>query len=180
MDGTTDNDVAPSSPRVRPLGVRDRVLILLAVLVLFPLLTRPWLADVSAWRGDAYFHANDYERARSHLDRALFLDRSHARANYILGVIDVKDTRFDEAEGRLELATNGDPDNVDAWFWLGLARYRRADWAGAAEALAQAVARGKDDGYVLRLRERALDRAGSDPTSEDASSAAPGDGSAGR
>jgi tetratricopeptide (TPR) repeat protein len=47
--------------------------------------------------------------------------------------------RFDLAESSFHRATQLEPTNADAFYWLGMSRKNRGDSAGAAEALAKAT-----------------------------------------
>jgi len=89
--------------------------------------TRLWLtALLFVAIGFILFFAYQYLRA-GHIQAA------EGRQEYDKG-------KFDLAEKAYARATEADPDNADAWYWLGISRKNQGESATAADALAKATA----------------------------------------
>lgn len=91
--------------------------------------------------GLAYFMREQYELAAQHLKKAIDLRPSYseARNNYARTLIEL--TRYDQAiqEASLVTADLTYEDPVKAWVNLGLAHFRKGDFAAAKEKLAEAI-----------------------------------------
>lgn len=77
----------------------------------------------------------------------MFFAYKHLRAGHIQAaegrkVYDVG--KFDLAENAYARATEVDPDNADAWYWLGISRKNQGKSADAADALAEATSLNPD------------------------------------
>jgi len=71
----------------------------------------------------------------------------HIRAGHIQAAEGRKDYdagKFDLAEGAYARATGLDPNNAEAWYWLGISRKNQGRSAEAADALAKATALNPD------------------------------------
>lgn len=80
------------------------------------------------------------DRAREHFDRVLAAEPRNAAALCMQGAVMSELRRYDEAIGWFERALAERPDFSEAHFNLGLARFERADFSGAAASFWRCVA----------------------------------------
>ena len=77
----------------------------------------------------------------------IFFFYQHLRAGHIQaaeGRLEYNAGRFDLAEKAYARATQADPDNAEAWYWLGISRKNQGLSTTAADALAEATALNPD------------------------------------
>ena len=75
------------------------------------------------------------EAAELHAKRALARDPNHAIANLVMGLVRMKQQRYEEAREALERAVKTDPTSAKAQYQLSLACARLGDEAGQKEHL---------------------------------------------
>jgi len=73
-------------------------------------------ADSNAYLGDLLYHNNRPDDAEPYLQAALKLKPDSSMANIALGMVKMKQRKFDEARAALEKAIAGDPRNHIAFF----------------------------------------------------------------
>lgn len=73
-------------------------------------------ADTNAYLGDLLYHNNRADDAEPYLQTALKLKPDLGMANVTLGMVKMKQRKFDEARAALEKAIAGDPRNHVAFF----------------------------------------------------------------
>jgi tetratricopeptide (TPR) repeat protein len=82
----------------------------------------------------------EHDEARGHFDRVLAAEPRNAGALCMQGAVMNELRRYDEAIGWFERALAERPDFSEAHFNLGLARFERADFPGAAASFSRCVA----------------------------------------
>jgi tetratricopeptide (TPR) repeat protein len=74
-------------------------------------------AETQFYLGDLLLHTNRLDEARRYLEKALALDPGSARAHASLGVIDVRQNRFEDARKHLELASKGSENYLVHYYY---------------------------------------------------------------
>ncbi len=68
-------------------------------------------ADANAYLGDLLYHTNEPADAEVYLKKSLALDENHSLANTALGLVKMRQGKFDEAKNYLEKAVASDQNN---------------------------------------------------------------------
>jgi tetratricopeptide (TPR) repeat protein len=68
-------------------------------------------AEANAYLGDLLYHTREYADAETYLQKSLALDPNSVMANTSLGLVKMRDRKFDEAKKHLEKAMTGDRKN---------------------------------------------------------------------
>jgi tetratricopeptide (TPR) repeat protein len=92
----------------------------------------------------------ELEAAETHARRALARSEDHAIANLVLGLVRMKQQRYEEARAALERAVKTDPSASKAQYQLSLACARLGDEAGQKEHLALYMKAQKENAERLR------------------------------
>ena len=74
-------------------------------------------AETQFYLGDLLLHTNRPEEAARYLQKAITLDPNFARAHASLGVIDVRENRFDAARKHLEIASRGSQNYLMHYYY---------------------------------------------------------------
>lgn len=112
------------------------------------------LADAQYWLGLAHFLNEDNLRARVELKEAIANDPTNADAHSLLGQVYVATSEWAAAADVYAVATVLDPDNADAWFFLGATRMnarRLKDGRAALETYLQRWPAGEQAGEARQL-----------------------------
>jgi type IV pilus assembly protein PilF len=108
--------------------------------------------------GLVYFFRDRYELSASHLKRAIDMkpEFAEARNNYARVLIEL--TRYDQAIAELKRVVEDltYPDPAKAWVNMGLAYFRKGDFATARSRFAQAIQLNRDNCLAQNLYGRTL------------------------
>ena len=74
-------------------------------------------AETQFYLGDLLLHTNRLDEAAGYLQKALALEPGFARAHASLGVIDVRQNRFEQAKKHLEIASKGSPNYLVHYYY---------------------------------------------------------------
>jgi tetratricopeptide (TPR) repeat protein len=74
-------------------------------------------AETQFYLGDLLLHTDRLEEAARYLQKAIALEPDHARAHASLGVIDVRQNRFDDAKKHLEIAAHGSQNYLVHYYY---------------------------------------------------------------
>jgi tetratricopeptide (TPR) repeat protein len=100
----------------------------------------PGSAEVHFQLGALHLGLAEHDRAREHFDRVLAAEPRNAAALCMQGAVMSELRRYGDAVGWFERALAERPDFSEAHFNLGLARFERADFSGAAASFSRCVA----------------------------------------
>jgi tetratricopeptide (TPR) repeat protein len=92
----------------------------------------------------------ELEAAELHAKRALARDQNHAIANLVMGLVRMKQQRYEEAREALERAVKADASSAKAQYQLSLACARLGDEAGQKEHLDLYMKAQKENAERLR------------------------------
>jgi tetratricopeptide (TPR) repeat protein len=92
----------------------------------------------------------ELEAAERHAQRALARDEKHAIANLVLGLVRMKQQRYEEARAALEKAVATDPSSAKSQYQLSLACARLGDEAGQKRHLDLYMKAQKENAERLR------------------------------
>ena len=98
------------------------------------------LYELHFQKGSAHNDNGDRALARKHFLMTIYLHPDHAGANYQLGLIAYRDNNYSAAISFLERASVEMSDNIELYYWLGGAYWKKSRAAGAIESYRKAVA----------------------------------------
>ena len=98
------------------------------------------LYELHFQKGSAHNDNEDRALARKHFLMTIYLHPDHAGANYQLGLMAYRDNNYSAAISFLEKAGVEMPDEVELYYWLGGAYWKKSRAAGAIESYRKAVA----------------------------------------
>ena len=98
------------------------------------------LYELHFQKGSAHNDNGDRALARKHFLMTIYLHPDHAGANYQLGLIAYSDNNYSAAISFLERASVEMSDNIELYYWLGGAYWKKSRAAGAIESYRKAVA----------------------------------------
>jgi tetratricopeptide (TPR) repeat protein len=100
----------------------------------------PDLPSLDASLGIAHYQADELERARSHLERAVETDPHDTATRFFLGLTAQRGRRYREAIEHLETVATHDPAlSALAWYNIGRCRAKLGDGEAARRALERAI-----------------------------------------
>ena len=91
-------------------------------------------------KGKAYNDDGDRILARKHFLMTIYLHPDHAGANYQLGLMAYNDNNYSAAISFLERAGVEMSDNIELYYWLGGAYWKKSRAEGAIKSYGKAVA----------------------------------------
>lgn len=115
--------------------------------------------------GAALFYSNEFDQARSELERAAGAPETATGGHYFLARIARQANDLDTARREIETTLRLNPGLADAWAELGLIQTRSAEYAAAEASLAKALAIDPDH-YLATLNLATLYARTKDPRRE--------------
>lgn len=129
---------------VPEISKKDRILVVILTIFLAVIILRPFIVELTIWRGDQYWMSGQFKAGLRAYKKALFLDPNNARIHDTLGYLYQKLGYPEKAISEYEKAIKADPKNADYYFYLGMLWHTQGDEEKALQYIEKASKLSKD------------------------------------
>jgi tetratricopeptide (TPR) repeat protein len=129
---------------VPEISKRDRILVVILTIFLAVIILRPFIVELTIWRGDQYWMTGQFKAGLRSYKKALLLDPNNARIHDTLGYLYQRLGYPKKAIAEYEKAIKADPKNANYYFYLGMLWHNQGNEEKALELLEKASKLSKD------------------------------------